>query len=132
MRGSYRLAAVFLLLAGTVRCRATEPAAAAKPAAYQSKVQPLLEKYCYACHGEKKKGDLDLRIYTDDLAIKKDAAVFEKLAELLQTHEMPPENKPQPSAAQRKLIIDWIEADVLGCDCDHPDPGRVTLRRLNR
>ena len=21
---------------------------------------------------------------------------------------------------------------MLGCDCNHPDPGRVTIRRLNR
>jgi mono/diheme cytochrome c family protein len=130
-------AVTFLFMAGMGRCPAMEPVEAAAKAeatrtVFQAKVQPLLSKYCFACHGEKKKGDLDLRIYTDDALVKKDAAVFEKLASLLETREMPPENKPQPSAAQRKLIIDWIEADVLGCDCKHPDPGRVTIRRLNR
>jgi hypothetical protein len=50
----------------------------------------------------------------------------------LEAHEMPPENKPQPTPAERELIARWIEAEVLGCDCEHPDPGRVTLRRLNR
>jgi Protein of unknown function (DUF1592)/Protein of unknown function (DUF1588)/Protein of unknown function (DUF1585)/Protein of unknown function (DUF1595)/Protein of unknown function (DUF1587)/Planctomycete cytochrome C len=130
-------AAIFLLMSGISRCPATEPIEATVKAeatrtVFQAKVQPLLNKYCFACHGEKKKGDLDLRIYTDDALVKKDAAVFEKLASLLETREMPPENKPQPSTAERKLIVGWIEADVLGCDCDHPDPGRVTLQRLNR
>src|ERR1051325_7759049 len=33
---------------------------------FQKDVQPLLGRYCYGCHGEKKKGDLDLRVYTDE------------------------------------------------------------------
>ncbi|MEO6035187.1 MAG: DUF1592 domain-containing protein, partial [Verrucomicrobiota bacterium] len=33
---------------------------------------------------------------------------------------------------ERSLITKWIEADVFNCDCDHPDPGRVTFHRLNR
>ena len=75
-------------------------------------------KYCYAR-------------YTHEY-MELDAAEFEKILDKIQNREMPPENKPQPSAAQRKLITSWIEAAVLGCDCDHPDPGRVTIRRLNR
>jgi hypothetical protein len=99
---------------------------------FETGVKPLFNRYCDSCHGEKKKGDLDLRIYADELSAKKDAAEFEKILDKIQNGEMPPENKPQPSAAQRKLITGWIEAAVLGCDCDHPDPGRVTIRRLNR
>jgi cytochrome c553 len=99
---------------------------------YQSDIKPLLTKYCYTCHGEKKKGDLDLRIYADEAAAKHDRAEFEKVLHNLQANEMPPENKPQPTAAERKLMAEWIEAEVLGCDCNHPDPGRVTIRRLNR
>jgi len=45
---------------------------------------------------------------------------------------MPPENKKQPSPLERELIVKWIQTTVFKCDCDHPDPGRVTLRRLNR
>src|SRR5207249_1645336 len=32
---------------------------------FESDIRPLLSQYCYGCHGEKKKGDLDLRIYQD-------------------------------------------------------------------
>jgi Protein of unknown function (DUF1592)/Protein of unknown function (DUF1588)/Protein of unknown function (DUF1587)/Protein of unknown function (DUF1585)/Protein of unknown function (DUF1595)/Ca-dependent carbohydrate-binding module xylan-binding/Planctomycete cytochrome C len=99
---------------------------------FEQNVKPLLSQYCYGCHGEKKKGDLDLRIYTTDALVMKDRDVFEKVLHNLQTHEMPPENKPQPSLAERSLITSWIETELLGCDCNHPDPGRVTLRRLNR
>src|SRR6185295_3607366 len=40
--------------------------------------------------------------------------------------------KPRPTAAQRQLLEAWIKSDVFGIDPANPDPGRVTLRRLNR
>src|SRR5438093_5336637 len=50
----------------------------------------------------------------------------------LQAHAMPPEKKPQPTAEEREIITAWIQSEIFQCDCDHPDPGRVTIRRLNR
>jgi len=99
---------------------------------FEATVKPLLSKYCFNCHGEKKKGDLDLRVYSDVAAVQRDRAVFEKVLKNLHAHEMPPEKKPQPSPEERKLIADWIESKIFKCDCNYPDPGRVTIRRLNR
>src|SRR2546428_10218058 len=93
---------------------------------FQQQVQPLLSRYCYGCHGEKKKGDLDLRIYADDASAARAQPVFEKVLKNLQAHEMPPENKPQPTPAERVLITAWATALFFPCDCNHPDPGRVT------
>jgi len=45
---------------------------------------------------------------------------------------MPPEGKPQPTDAERALLIRWIDSRVLKIDCSRVDPGRVTIRRLNR
>ena len=45
---------------------------------------------------------------------------------------MPPADKPQPSAEDRRLLEDWIKYGALGIDRKDPDPGRVTVRRLNR
>ena len=58
--------------------------------------------------------------------------MFEKVIKNLQAHEMPPEKKPQPTPDERDLITGWIQSAIFHCDCAHPDPGRVTLRRLNR
>src|SRR5437867_7449132 len=101
-------------------------------AAFQVQVKPLLGKYCFGCHGEKKKGDLDLRVYTDEAAVLRDRNTFAKVMKNLQAHEMPPEKKPQPTPEEREIITAWIQAEIFKCDCDHPDPGRVTIRRLNR
>src|SRR5437867_7795455 len=99
---------------------------------FEKNVKPLLAQYCYGCHGEKKKGDLDLRIYTDARIASRDQQIFEKVLKNLQAHEMPPENKPQPTPAERGLITSWVTSFFFPCDCNHPDPGRVTIRRLNR
>ncbi|MEP6662237.1 MAG: DUF1592 domain-containing protein [Verrucomicrobiota bacterium] len=100
---------------------------------FEKDIKPLLAKYCYACHGEtKKKADLSLQSYDTLAAVLKDRATWEKVLHNLQTGEMPPENKPQPSLRERELITKWLEADIFHCDCDRPDPGRVTIRRLNR
>ncbi|MDB6124444.1 MAG: Protein of unknown function (DUF1587)/Protein of unknown function (DUF1592)/Protein of unknown [Pedosphaera sp.] len=126
---------LMLLLSGLPSHGAAARAESSKNSAkvsFVTGVKPLLSQYCYGCHGEKKKGGLDLRIYTDDALAKKDKEVFEKVLNNLQSHEMPPESKPQPSLAERDLIANWIQLEVLGCDCNHPDPGRVTIRRLNR
>ena len=45
---------------------------------------------------------------------------------------MPPAGKPQPSAEERRLLEDWIKYGAFGIDPTDPDPGRVTVRRLNR
>jgi hypothetical protein len=34
--------------------------------------------------------------------------------------------------AQREILTNWVTATFFACDCNHPDPGRVTIRRLNR
>lgn len=100
---------------------------------YRAHVVPVLDKYCYACHGNgKHKGDLKLDTYTNEITAAADQKTWERVLKMVSNQEMPPSAKPQPSAAERDLIAKWIERDVFKCDCNHPDPGRVTMRRLNR
>jgi hypothetical protein len=112
-------------------------AEAVKPVAgvttFEGDVRPVLEKYCFGCHGaEKQKADLSLESFKTDAEAQKDRAVWEKVLKNVQSRDMPPENKPQPSDVERALIAEWIDAKVFQVDCSNPDPGRVTLRRLNR
>lgn len=106
-----------------------------RPAAFTfgHDVAPLLNEYCFGCHGNgKKKGDLALDVYKDESAVLHDRKTWEKVMHHLQSGEMPPENKPQPTREQRDRLVSWIDSTIFKVDCDHPDPGRVTLRRLNR
>ena len=46
---------------------------------------------------------------------------------------MPPEGKPQPSRQEIEAVAQWIDAALNQADCGGDvDPGRVTIRRLNR
>src|SRR5256886_2113131 len=125
----------FKLTQAAARAETTRKTKGGQPsgdAAFQTQVKPLLGKYCLGCHGEKKKGDLDLRVYSDEASVLRDRRTFAKVVKNLQAHAMPPGKKPQPTLEERELITAWIQSEIFKCDCDHPDPGRVTIRRLNR
>lgn len=108
-------------------------AAGVSAIAFGKDVQPVLKQYCYSCHGNgKHKGDVTLDQWPDEVTRIADRKTWETVIRVVQNHEMPPENKPQPTPKQRDLINKWIDLHVLQCDCDKPDPGRVTIRRLNR
>ena len=46
--------------------------------------------------------------------------------------EMPPRSKPQPDPAERAAFVGWLQASLDSHAAAHPDPGRATIRRLNR
>src|SRR5439155_7625583 len=59
--------------------------------------------------------------------------VWVKVREMLENKQMPPKSKPQPSEAERKVIVAWIDSVATKVDCGLArDPGRPTIRRLNR
>ena len=108
--------------------------AAKKPTvSFEAQVQPLLSKFCYDCHGdEKQKADLNLQTYKTAADISKDVKTWEHVLTNIRNNEMPPPKKAQPTPEEKKLLAAWIEQELFHIDCDNPDPGRVTIRRLNR
>ena len=108
--------------------------AAVQKAGYARDIQPLLKKYCFSCHqGEKAEAGVVLDVYKDEAALAADRAVWKKVFDNVEGDLMPPGDKPQPSDAERELLLGWLESKILAVRCDGPrDPGRVTIRRLNR
>jgi len=100
---------------------------------YQEEIRPILQRFCYDCHGEtKQRAGLSLQAYADASAARKDRKTWESVLRVLRAGEMPPEGRPQLSDAQRSQVARWIESELFPVDCSRPDPGRVTIRRLNR
>jgi mono/diheme cytochrome c family protein len=97
-------------------------------------VLPLVTRHCVACHGKNKsEGGVAFDAYASEPAAMKDIEVWRKAAELLRAGLMPPEGKPRPTTDERDAFNAWVDAAVFRVDCGGPtDPGRVTLRRLNR
>jgi len=100
---------------------------------YKREVLPVLTEYCYDCHGDgAHKGDLALDKFKSYAELLKDRKFWDGVREHVTTHVMPPEKKPKPTVEQRDLIVRWIDDSVMAVDPGRPDPGHITLRRLNR
>jgi mono/diheme cytochrome c family protein len=101
---------------------------------FRKEVLPLLNRYCWDCHGDgETKGDLALDSFTNATVVLRDRRTWEHVLQNVESGEMPPKKKKsQPTLDERAKITAWIEKTLFPVDPDHPDPGRVTLRRLNR
>jgi hypothetical protein len=106
-----------------------------RQAEFQAKIQPLLKKVCYDCHGERNpQADLILTKYHSPQQILEGRKVWLNAVQKLRDNEMPPdEAKAKLTKAERTLLIDWLTDATSDIDCrGSPEPGRVTLRRLTR
>jgi hypothetical protein len=101
---------------------------------YGAEIRPLLARYCFDCHGgAKPKGGLDLTGFSDEISILKERGLWGRLVEYLEVGEMPPEGKPRPTDAEVERLSQVIDDVLTKVDCGREsDPGRVTIRRLNR
>jgi Protein of unknown function (DUF1587)/Protein of unknown function (DUF1595)/Planctomycete cytochrome C len=102
--------------------------------AFEKDVTPLLQKYCYECHGNgKHKGDVSLDTDKSLEDVHQNAKKWETAMERVHNLEMPPDDADlQPQPAERELISGWIEKELFHLDPANPDPGRITIHRLNR
>ena len=110
--------------------QAAEPSSAAKD--FRQEIQPVLAKYCYDCHGDgANKGGIAFdELKSDDAILKHD--LWLKVIKNVRAGLMPPEKKPHPSPEEREKLEHWIKYEAFGIDPKKPDPGRSTVRRLNR
>jgi mono/diheme cytochrome c family protein len=100
----------------------------------QKQVLPLLKQYCWDCHGDgTSKGDLALDGFTNVTQVIANKRTWDRILQNVRSGDMPPKKKKnQPSDSERQVVTTWIEHTLFPVDPEHPDPGRVTLRRMNR
>lgn len=101
---------------------------------FQRDVQPLLAKYCYRCHNdEKASADVKLDGLNRDLVQGSDAETWHDVLNKLNLGEMPPADEPQPNAAERQRLVNWITTELKrAADAKRSTGGKVVLRRLTR
>ncbi|MBX9628861.1 MAG: DUF1592 domain-containing protein [Gemmataceae bacterium] len=101
---------------------------------FTTKIVPFVNKFCMPCHNaDKAAGGLSLDAFQSTDHAKKDRKTWANVAHALAAGDMPPKKKAQPSKEEKAAVIDWVENALTKVDCGAPkDPGRVTLRRLNR
>ena len=122
------------IIATIGNCRANDEISKELEVEFTKKIKPLLQDYCFDCHGDgAKKGDFVLDEYKSTEALLKDRLAWLRIWENVRTDLMPPsKEKFQPNVEERKAILAWIEKKIFKLDPNNPDPGRVTIRRMNR
>lgn len=132
-----RLVVLFLLLHSCAWSTADRAAAVdwlLKDQEYADRIVPILVSACTDCHsGSEADGGLALDHFKTAKSVFKERKLWEKIVQRLEIEDMPPKDGPALSPSDRKMLIEWIKATMNDVECGKtPNPGSVTLRRLNR
>lgn len=101
--------------------------------AHDKEFLPILINYCYDCHGDgSSEGHLELDKYGSIESMISDRHEWQKIRDAIDFRLMPPPDEFAPKDEERAKLVKWIDDAVFAVDPRNPDPGRVTLRRLNR
>lgn len=102
--------------------------------AFDSEIKPILQKYCYGCHGpEKQKGKLRLDTLELNFDRGQSAERWHDALDQVATGEMPPEEDPQPSAKERQSLTNWLRHNLeAAAAARRSTGGQGVMRRLTR
>jgi hypothetical protein len=100
----------------------------------QTPAQTLFTQHCEKCHsGEKPKGHFAVADLTDNFSEPKNREHWLNVWDQLNSGEMPPKEKPRPTAEELKTVMEWISKRADAAERAHRETqGRVVMRRLNR
>jgi mono/diheme cytochrome c family protein len=92
----------------------------------------MLQQYCGACHNDRSKtaGWSVSQVDPENLGANNE--LWEKILRRVSLGEMPPRSMPRPSKDQTADFTDWLASSLDQMEAAHPNPGRATLRRMNR
>lgn len=119
-------------------CQSTDRQDVAKstdsPATPDAAMVGFLETHCYVCHGVKRqKGGIDIESAMATHGRIADADLLGRIIKVVSNGEMPPSRRPQPEQAEVLAFVERLHAEQEAQLASiEPDPGRVTVRRLNR
>ncbi|HRK22058.1 MAG TPA: DUF1592 domain-containing protein [Fimbriimonadaceae bacterium] len=106
---------------------------AAPGADWTKTLYPFLTKYCLPCHqSEAPPGGVRFDNIKSEAQAIAARPFFDRAAERMKAKEMPPFGSPQPTDVAMKNALTAIQRIFAKAPPAPPDPGRVTMRRLNR
>lgn len=100
---------------------------------FQKFAKPYFAKHCIACHGNKKsKGELNLETQLQNNFLDlTESGKWGEILDAVNSHEMPPEEEPQPAPRIAGEFADWVASELSRAEISQKST-RVVLRRLNR
>jgi hypothetical protein len=100
---------------------------------YTHKILPALKQYCGECHwGDGAEADFNLAGYLTLDQLLNGRKKWKKVVVRVAAKEMPPEDNPPLPDKEHRFLLDWVDNLLTSVDCTEINPGRVTIRRLNR
>ncbi|MEE2967329.1 MAG: DUF1592 domain-containing protein [Verrucomicrobiota bacterium] len=100
---------------------------------FDKNIKPILQEYCYDCHGSKKtKGKVKLTDYGSWAELERNPELIEKMIGALEKNEMPPEDNKQPSDDQFKILSIGLDKAFKNATAQSQTVVPVRLRRMNR
>lgn len=125
----------FILIFGTAP-GAAQPISLGRLSAAEQRfahsASPVLKQFCFDCHGQKKaKAQINLEQMSAQPDLARLFKTWEKVIAMLEQHEMPPEDEPQPTPQQREHLIATLKSaldDFIRVNAG--DPGPIAIRRL--
>jgi mono/diheme cytochrome c family protein len=92
----------------------------------------LLQQYCSGCHNDKRMVAGWSVTPLDSANMGPHDETWEKILRRLSLGEMPPKGMPRPPKEQINDFTHWLATSLDGMAAANPNPGRATLRRMNR
>src|SRR5712671_5626708 len=112
-----------IALAGVMACASHTAVAAPAAGLFAEVGVPFVESHCVSCHGkEKQKANLALHTVRDDLALLRARKQWAEVVRMVESGDMPPEDKPQPTAAERSAFVASVNAVFAAANRAGPDP----------
>ena len=84
------------------------------PTVLEDQAKQVLSAYCVSCHGpDKQEGEVQLGALETIDAVDRQA-LLGKMQDVVHLGEMPPEEAKQPSDAERKVLLEWLNSQLTG------------------
>lgn len=104
------------------------------PPKFEVALKPYLEANCFDCHsGDMPEGDLNLALDASSNDVLENRSRWVKAYDMIRIGAMPPPDYATPEEAETEAVVTWLDDTLFHVDCEStPDPGRVTVRRMNK
>ncbi|HAU93788.1 MAG TPA: hypothetical protein DCW59_15680, partial [Alteromonas sp.] len=94
----------------------------------------IIDNRCETCHNDYEfAGNWSVAdIHVSDITKGKNQKLWEAILKSVAMGDMPPADKKQLTAQEKSAFLSWLEGSLDDYSAANPNPGRATLRRLNR
>jgi len=100
---------------------------------FRKNIEPILVEKCYDCHGNgMEEGSVAFDGFASQEELVENPQLWWRALRMVRAGMMPPVEMTPLTAEEKQTLETWIKRSAFHGDPNNPDPGHVTLRRLNR